>query len=85
MKFVIGIVAGVLVTSMLVVQEGNNMIRADLLASADSDAARDAINLANIQPVYPLKINSQLFYYVEKSSGGPEWEWRFQVQAMFPK
>jgi hypothetical protein len=33
----------------------------------------------------PLNINSQLFYYVEKPTGGPDWEWRFQVQAMFPK
>ena len=43
------------------------------------------LNVTNIQPVYPFIINSQRFYYVEKPSGGPEWEWRFQVQAMFPK
>jgi hypothetical protein len=33
----------------------------------------------------PLNINSQIFYYLDKPTGGPEWEWRFQVQAMFPK
>jgi hypothetical protein len=33
----------------------------------------------------PLNINSQLFYYLEKPTGGPDWEWRFQIQAMFPK
>jgi hypothetical protein len=33
----------------------------------------------------PLNINTQVFYYLEKPAGGPDWEWRFQVQAMFPK
>jgi len=33
----------------------------------------------------PVNINSQLFYYLEKPTGGPDWEWRFQVQFMFPK
>ena len=33
----------------------------------------------------PLNINSQLFYNVEKPDGGADWEWRFQVQMMFPK
>jgi hypothetical protein len=33
----------------------------------------------------PLNINSQVFYYLDKPTGGPEWEWRFQIQAMFPK
>lgn len=33
----------------------------------------------------PVNINSQIFWYAEKPNGGPEWEWRFQVQFMFPK
>lgn len=33
----------------------------------------------------PVNINSQLFYFVEKPKGGPDWEWRFQVQFMFPR
>jgi hypothetical protein len=33
----------------------------------------------------PLNINSQVFYYLESPTGGPDWEWRFQIQAMFPK
>lgn len=41
-----GLIAGVLVTSMLVVQVGNNMVRADLMASAESDAARETIRLS---------------------------------------
>ncbi len=41
-----GIIAGVLVTSMLVVQVGNNMVRGDLLASAADQAAKDAVDLA---------------------------------------
>ena len=41
-----GIIAGVLVTSMLVVQVGNNMVRVDLLATAEDQAARDAIDTA---------------------------------------
>jgi hypothetical protein len=41
-----GIIAGVLVTTMLVVQVGNNMIIADGLAEAQSESARDAVRLA---------------------------------------
>lgn len=33
----------------------------------------------------PLNINSQIFYNIEKPEGGADWEWRFQVQMMFPK
>ena len=40
-----GIIAGVLVTTMLVLQIGNNMVRTDLLASAETEAARDSITL----------------------------------------
>ena len=38
------IIAGVVVTTMLVVQVGNNMVRVDLLASAQNELARDAVN-----------------------------------------
>jgi len=41
-----GVIAGTLLTSMLVVQIGNNMVRADLLAAAGSDAARESIRLS---------------------------------------
>lgn len=41
-----GIIAGVMVTSMLVVQVGNNMVRFDLLASASTDSAKESIKLA---------------------------------------
>jgi hypothetical protein len=33
----------------------------------------------------PVNINSQIFYNVEKPRGGPDWQWRFQFQLMFPK
>lgn len=33
----------------------------------------------------PININSQVFYNLEKPTGGADWQWRFQVQAMFPK
>jgi hypothetical protein len=33
----------------------------------------------------PLNINTQIFYNLEKPRGGADWEWRFQVQMMFPK
>lgn len=33
----------------------------------------------------PFNINSQVFYNVEKPAGGADWQWRFQIQAMFPK
>lgn len=42
----LGIIAGVMVTSMLVVQIGNNMVRADLLASAETEAAKESIKLS---------------------------------------
>ena len=41
-----GIIAGVLVTSMLVVQIGNNMVRSDMLAAADGEAAEEAVQAA---------------------------------------
>ena len=41
-----GIIAGTMVTMMLVVQVGNNMVRAETLAAADSDSAREAAHLA---------------------------------------
>lgn len=41
-----GIIAGVLVTSMLVVQVGNNIVREDLLASVDTDKAKESITLS---------------------------------------
>lgn len=41
-----GIIAGVLVTIMLVVQVGNNMVWADMLAEATSDTAKEAIRTA---------------------------------------
>lgn len=33
----------------------------------------------------PLNINSQIFYNIEKPQGAADWEWRVQVQMMFPK
>lgn len=41
-----GILAGLTLTIMLVVQVGNNMIRADLLASADSEAIKENIKVS---------------------------------------
>jgi predicted cobalt transporter CbtA len=41
-----GVIAGAMVTSMLVVQVGNNMVRADVLESAETESAREAVNLA---------------------------------------
>jgi len=41
-----GIIAGVMVTTMLVVQVGNNMVRTESLAAADSDLAREAARQA---------------------------------------
>ena len=41
-----GIIAGTMVTIMLIVQVGNNMVRVETLAAADSDSAREAVNLA---------------------------------------
>lgn len=41
-----GILAGFALTIMLVVQVGNNMVRADLLATADSEAIKENIKVA---------------------------------------
>ncbi len=41
-----GIIAGVMVTTMLVVQIGNNMVHADALASAATETARESALLA---------------------------------------
>jgi hypothetical protein len=43
---IFGVIAGAMVTSMLVVQVGNNMVRTDMLQSAESESAREAVNLA---------------------------------------
>ncbi|MFW9842203.1 MAG: hypothetical protein ACFFES_15000 [Candidatus Thorarchaeota archaeon] len=44
--FLFGVIAGTLVTSMLVVQVGNNMTRAALLTGAETEAARESIKVA---------------------------------------
>jgi hypothetical protein len=41
-----GIIAGAMVTLMLVVQVGNNMVRTETLAAADSDLAKEAARQA---------------------------------------
>jgi hypothetical protein len=41
-----GAIAGTMVTCMLVVQVGNNMVRADLLQTAESEAARQAAEVS---------------------------------------
>jgi hypothetical protein len=41
-----GIIAGALVTAMLVVQVGNNMVRREGLAEAETEAARETVLLA---------------------------------------
>jgi hypothetical protein len=41
-----GIIAGVLVTTMLVLQVGNNMVQSDMLAEADSDTSKEALRTA---------------------------------------
>ncbi len=33
----------------------------------------------------PVNINSQLFYNVETPESGGDWQWRFQIQLLFPK
>lgn len=33
----------------------------------------------------PLNINTQIFYNVEKPNFGADWQWRFQIQLLFPK
>lgn len=43
----LGLIAGATVTAMLIVQVGNNMIRAEQLAAADTDSAREAALLAH--------------------------------------
>ena len=44
--FVFGVIAGTLLTTMLVIQIGNNMVRAELLAAAGSEAAKEAIRVS---------------------------------------
>lgn len=41
-----GVLAGFALTMMLVIQVGNNMVRADLLASANSEAVKENIRIA---------------------------------------
>jgi len=41
-----GVLAGLTLTIMLVVQVGNNMVRADLLSSADSETVKENIKIA---------------------------------------
>lgn len=43
---VFGILAGAMVTTMLVVQVGNNMVRAELLAEAGDESVRESIKLS---------------------------------------
>jgi len=33
----------------------------------------------------PLNINTQVFYNVDKPTFGAEWQWRWQIQLLFPK
>jgi len=33
----------------------------------------------------PININTQVFYNVEKPTFGADWQWRFQLQFLFPK
>ena len=33
----------------------------------------------------PININSQVFYNVVTPTNGAKWQWRFQVQLLFPK
>ena len=33
----------------------------------------------------PMNINTQVFYNVETPTNGPKWQWRFQIQFLFPK
>jgi hypothetical protein len=33
----------------------------------------------------PININTQVFYNVEKPTFGAEWQWRWQIQLLFPK
>lgn len=43
---VFGIIAGTILTTMLVVQIGNNMLRADLLATAGGEVAKESIKVS---------------------------------------
>ena len=33
----------------------------------------------------PMNINTQVFYNVETPTNGARWQWRFQIQLLFPK
>jgi hypothetical protein len=33
----------------------------------------------------PMNINTQAFYNVETPTNGPKWQWRWQIQFLFPK
>jgi len=33
----------------------------------------------------PININTQVFYNVETPTNGARWQWRFQIQLLFPK
>jgi hypothetical protein len=33
----------------------------------------------------PININTQVFYNVETPTNGADWQWRFQIQLLFPK
>jgi hypothetical protein len=33
----------------------------------------------------PMNINTQVFYNVERPTNGARWQWRFQIQLLFPK
>ena len=33
----------------------------------------------------PMNINTQVFYNVETPTNGADWQWRFQIQLLFPK
>jgi hypothetical protein len=44
--FVFGVIAGTLLTTMLIIQIGNNMVRSELLAAAGGEAAKESITLS---------------------------------------
>ncbi len=33
----------------------------------------------------PMNINTQVFYNVQRPTNGARWQWRFQIQLLFPK
>ncbi len=33
----------------------------------------------------PINLQTQAFYNIEKPENGPEWQWRLQIQLLFPK